>query len=145
LRAVTGKIHVWPFRSIDGGHIVLRAKFRFTLASLLSEKRLRDVLQTPLERIVTLDLFEPTQRIRHREQIMEIRKNRTEREAAAAAGITTTAANHAARLGRLMQQQGLSDPYVLVTKPPADYSMLRRHKHHRFHFEPLTGYPLEWK
>ena len=68
----------------------------------------------------------------------------TERAAAKKLGITLTAASRAYSLHRRMQQQGLSDPYVLVKEPPADYPKLRRHHHPRYSFEPLPGHTFDW-
>ena len=41
-----------------------------------------------------------------------------------------------------MKDAGLSSPYLRVSEPPADYTRLRRHKHPRYCFTPLSGYPL---
>ncbi len=87
LRAVTGRILVWPFRSVDGGDIGLRAKFKLQIANLIPDKRVREVLQKPLEKVIVLDLFEPPQRILYRHQIIELRNTMTEREAAQVVGI----------------------------------------------------------
>ena len=38
-----------------------------------------------------------------------------------------------------MDELGITDPYLPVTKPPDDYTKLRRHKHARYHFEPLAS------
>ena len=56
-------------------------------------------------------------------------------------GLTVTAAQRAASLQRLMDQLGLTDPYVLIKEPPADYAKLRRHLHPRYCFQPLAGRP----
>lgn len=59
-------------------------------------------------------------------------------EAAAACGITKTAAQRAAKLQWMMEgAQGLIDPYVPVTEPPANSQKLRRHFHPRYRFDPL--------
>ena len=144
LRALTGKIMVYPFRSIDGGHLELRGKFKLQLANLLPDQRQRDALKQPLERELRLDLFEPPQRVEFRERVVALRQEMTEREAAKKLGITITAACRAYALHRNMQQQGLADPYVLVKEPPLDYTKLRRHHHPRYNFEPLPGHTLEW-
>ena len=88
LRTATGKIVVCPFRSIDGGHIGLRAKFRLQIANLLSDPHLQAVLKQPLERVLTIDLFEPPQRVEYREQVVAMRQEMTERELAQELGIT---------------------------------------------------------
>jgi site-specific DNA recombinase len=144
LRSLTGRIVVRPVRSIDGGHIGLRAEFRLRLANLVSDQRLYKALQRPLESALTLDLFDSPQRIAFREQIRELRRTKTEHAAAQELGITVTAAQRAAALDRLMQQQGRSDPYVLLTEPPCDYGKLRRHLHPRYCFEPLPDHHPDW-
>lgn len=151
MSALTGKIYVYPFRLCDGGQIVLRAKIRLQLANLLRDKRLRQLLQRPLERVLKIDLFDPPQRVGFREQILAGRQEvdasghkKTEREVATSLGITITAAQHTAALDRLMKLQGLNDPYVRLLEPPADYAKLRRHLHPRYHFEPLPDHTPDW-
>lgn len=147
MRCLVPKIVVRPYRSCDGGHIVLRSQFRLYLAGLLPDPLARDVLAKPLERILTVDLFAPCQRVAFREQIVALRatinpgtgREYTEAEAAREVGITTTAAQRAAALQRKMDQLGVSDPFVPVLAPPDDYTKLRRHKHKRYSFEPLEG------
>jgi len=140
MRQLIPKIVVFPVRLCDGGKIVHRARFRLHLAALLSDTRLREVLEQPLERILTVDLFDPPQREVHRRRIVEQRASgATEREAAAVCEITITAAQRAAALQRKMTELGLSDPYAPVTEPPADFPMLRRHLNSRYRFEPLEG------
>jgi hypothetical protein len=60
----------------------------------------------------------------------------TERAVAKELGITVTAAQRAAALDRMMKALGLTDPYVAIIEPPADYGKLRRHRHPRYRFEP---------
>jgi hypothetical protein len=147
MRRLIPKILVLPHRLCDGGLIVLRARFRLRLGNLLTDRRAREVLSQPLDRIVTVDLFEPCQREASREQIVALRaainpetgKKHTEAEAARKVGITKTAAQRAAALQRQMDQLGLSDPYIPVMEPPDDYPKLRRHKHARYSFRPLEG------
>lgn len=141
MRDLTAPIYVYPYRSCDGGHLVLRARFCLSLAHLLPQGEAREVLQEPLRRRLTVDLFHPPQRIWFREQVVARRAaGETEQEVARALGLTITAVQHAAALGRLMRQAGIDDPYVPVTEPPSDYGKLRRHRHRRYCFEPLPGY-----
>ncbi len=144
LRTATGKIVVYPFRSCDGGHIGLRSKFRTQIASLLPDPRLQSILKQPLERVLTIDLFEPPQRVEYRERLVTLRQEKTERVAAQELGITVTAVQRAAALSRLMKQQGLTDPYVRLMEPPSDYTKLRRHLNRRYRFEPLPGHTSGW-
>ena len=145
MRCLIPRVVVFPHRLCDGGHIVLRSRFRLCLAGLLPDQNVREVLASPLERILTVDLFEPCQRAAFREQIVALRatinpetgRKYTEADAARDVGITTTAAQRAAALQRTMDQLGLSDPFVPVLEPPEDYTKLRRHQHRRYSFEPL--------
>ena len=147
MRCLIPKIVVWPYRLCDGGHIVLRSQFRLYLAGLLPDPRAREVLAEPLDRVLTVDLFDPPQRAEFRERIVALRatvnpetgKKYTEAEAAREVGITKTATQRAAALQRRMDQLGLSDPFVRLLEPPDDYTKLRRHKHKRYSFEPLDG------
>jgi len=140
MRSMIPRIVVYPHRLCDGGKIVLRARFRLQLSQLLPGDRTRELLRQPLERVLTVDLFDPPQRELHRRRILELRASgMTEKEAAKARSITTTAAQRAAALQRRMDGLGLTYPYLAVNKPPDDYGMLRRHKHRRYRFEPLDG------
>ncbi len=140
LRDLTGKIVVDPYRLCDGGHIVLRARCRLQIANLLPDSRLRTVLQGPLERALTVDLFQWPLHALHRLEVMARRERATERQVAAALGIKVATAQRAALLHRHMARLGLTDPYVLLREPPTDYTKLRRHMHPRYRFEPLTGH-----
>lgn len=151
MRKLTGKIYVYPFRLCEGSPFVLRAKLRLHLANLLPDKRVREVLLKPLERVLKIDLFDMPQRVALREKVIAGRQERdasghkrSERDVARSLGITVTAAQRAAALDRLVIQQGLTDPYVLLLEPPLDYPKLRRHLHPRYHFEPLPGHMPDW-
>lgn len=99
MRQLIPKIVVVPVRLYDGGKIVHRARFRLHLAALLPDVRLWQLLERPLERLLTVDLFNPLQREVHRRRIVaECAAGVTEREAARACGITVTAAQRAAAL-----------------------------------------------
>src|SRR5262249_14141251 len=128
-------------RLCEGGKMVMRANFRFHLASLFPDKRAAELLHQPLsDRVVVVDLFDPPQRAKHRAQIVAARANgASERQAAKACGITVTAAQKAAALQRTMDALGIADPYMRVTEPPADIGKLCRHLHRDYRFEPLPG------
>ena len=150
LRQITGPIMVWPFQAVDGGPVVLRAKLQICLSNLLPDTRLQAVLCGPLTREVRLDLFVSPQHIELREQVIAGRKEaneagrkRTEREVAQELGITVTAAQRAAKLGRRMLQLSLQDPYGLLTQPPC-CGKNRRHLHSRYRFDPLPGHSAAW-
>jgi site-specific DNA recombinase len=101
--------------------------------------------------VLKIDLFNEPERVALRENVVTGRqerdpsgRKRTEREVAKSLGITITAAQRAAALNRLMQQQGLTDPYTRLLEPPMDYPKLRRHMHPRYHFEPLPDHIPDW-
>jgi site-specific DNA recombinase len=140
MKLIVPKIVVFPYQLSDGGRIVLRARFRLRVSNLLPDKRVQEALQQPLERILTVDLFNPPQREDCRKRILELRAGgMTEKQAARECRITITAAQRAAGLQRRMDALGLSDPFVAVTQPPDDYGKFRRHRNKRYRFEPLDG------
>jgi len=139
MQRMTPRIVVFPHRLCDGGRLVLRARFRFNVAGMIAEERLRDALHTPLERVLEVDLFDPPQREEFRERVVELRKTQTERKVAEILGITITAAQRACQLQNLMDQLSITDPYQPVEFPSADHPRLKRHKSKRYRFEPLPA------
>jgi hypothetical protein len=140
MKLIIPKIVVFPYRSCRGGHVVLRGNFRLRLSNLYSDKRIQETLQLPLERILTVDLFNPRQLEACRRRILELRAGgMSEKQASKACGIAIAAAQKAAGLQRQMDSLGLTDPYVSVQEPPDDYGKFRRHLHMRYRFEPLEG------
>jgi site-specific DNA recombinase len=138
MRLLIPRVVVFPYRLCTGGRVVLRAKFRMRVSNLLPDRRVQQALQQPLERVLTVDLFDSPQPEAFRSRICELRTGgMTQREAADQCGLTVTAAQDAAGLQRRMDALGLTDPYVAVTEPPDDYGKLRRHLHSRYRFEPL--------
>ena len=67
-----------------------------------------------------------------------------EQEVADRLGITKTAAQSAAALQRTMDANGITDPWQPVTEPPSNDRRMKRHRHKRYKFEPLEGFPLPW-
>jgi site-specific DNA recombinase len=138
MRTLAPRIVVFPHRLCDGGGIEHRARLRLHLARLLPDERASEALDPVLERLVTVDLFDPPQREQHREAIVRLRAaGNAERQAAKACGITQTAAQRAAALQRRMEELGIVDPWVPVLEPPEELTKLRRHRHARYRFEPL--------
>lgn len=136
IRVLIPKIVVHPYRLCDGGHLVLRARFKLNLSPLLQIDK--DLVVPALERELVVDLFDPPQREAIRKELVALRAGgMTQLKAAQRLGVTHTAAQRAAALQRQMDRLGLTDPYVPVLSPPDDYKMLRRHKHRRYRFEPL--------
>jgi DNA invertase Pin-like site-specific DNA recombinase len=131
-------IVVYPHRALDGGHVVLRAKFNLSLVPLLPVLRKLTLDLSVLMRELTVDLFEVPQRIEFRERIVAmIGQGVQQRETAKELGITQPAVQRALKLDALMNQSGTADPFIPIFEPPEDYGRLRRHKHKRFKFEPL--------
>jgi hypothetical protein len=140
MRVLVPRIVVFPVQLCDGGHIVLRAKFRLRLAGLIQDRGTRKAVDRILQTVMTVDLFTPPQREAFRTRVVALRRaGRKEREVAKELGITQPAVQKAAALQRKMDELGITDPYVPVTEPPADGSKLSRHKHKRYRFEPLDG------
>jgi hypothetical protein len=140
MRVLLPRIEVFPFRSLDGGPVVLRARLTVNLASLLgtSDVAVGDLLC----RTVWVDLFDAPQPVAFRERMVALlAAGRTARAAAQELGLTVTAGHRALALHRMMAQAGTTDPYQPVSTPPDDLGRMRRHKHPRYCFSPLDGYP----
>jgi DNA invertase Pin-like site-specific DNA recombinase len=139
MKKLVPSLIVSPYRLCDGGHIVLRAKVMLNLAALAPTTSELGDLAGVLRRELTVDLFHPPQRETYRKQVVALRAaGHEEWKIAEQLGITVTAAQRAARLQRIMDERGLTDPYEPVTEPPSDYARLRRHLHPRYRFEPLN-------
>lgn len=140
MRLLVPRIVVFPVRLCDGGSLVLRAKVRLRLSALITDGGTRRAVREAFEKMLVVDLFELPQREQFRVQVVALRKaGMKERSIAEKFGITQPAVQNAAGLQRLMDQLGITDPYVPVTEPPAEGSKLRRHLHKRYRFEPLDG------
>ena len=140
VRRLVPRVVVFPFRLCDGGAVVLRAQFRLSLANLLPDRRVGEVLRRPLTKTIEVDLFDPSERQAFRTRVVALRAaGATEDKAAEDCGITVTAAQRAAALQQKMDSLGISDPYLPVAAPPDDCGKLRRHKHPQYRFEPLPG------
>jgi hypothetical protein len=140
MRLIIPKIVVFPVRLCYGGLVLLRARFRLRVSNLVPDKRVYEVLQQPLERVLTVDLFDPPHPEAFRRRICELRAGGiTQKKAALECGLTITAAQDAAGLQRRMDALGITDAYVPVTQPPDDYGKFRRHLHSRYRFEPVEG------
>lgn len=140
MRRIVPRVAVLPHQPLDGGAVVLRATLTVNLAPLLGAAG--ESVGGLVAREVTVDLFDPPQRVAFRERVAALRAaGQTERAAAAACGLTLTAAQRAMALHRLMQSAGVTDAYRLLTAPPADGEKCRRHRHARYRFDPLVGYP----
>ncbi len=137
MKKLISTIVVYPYRLIDGGSIVLRAKFGVALTALAPKLRNLPIDLSVFRREVTVNLYEDPQRVTHREEVVKlIGQGIYQRQAGQAVGITQPAVQNALKLHKLMVEANISDPYVAVTAPPDDYQKLRRHKHPRYQFQP---------
>jgi hypothetical protein len=146
MRSWIPRIVVTPYRLVDGGQIVLRARLQLSLVGLLPDAQHLQGVEETLCRQIDVDLFDsPNQRDRYRTRAVEMkaqRPNLTQSQIAAELGITKTAVQRAFALQRSMDELGLKDPYVPVLEPPEDYTKLRRHKHPRYEFKPLADFRI---
>lgn len=137
MKKLIATIVVYPYRLIDGGPLVLRAKFGVALTALAPKLRSLPIDMSVFRRDVTVNLYEEPQRVTHREDVVKlIGQGIYQREAGQAVGITQPAVQKALKLHKLMVEAKISDPYLAVTEPPDDYQKLRRHKHPRYQFQP---------
>ncbi len=142
LRRLLPRLEVLPYQPCDGGNPVLRAHLILDLAPLVPDARGLEGRADVFQRELVVDLFDPPQRVAFRERVKDLRgKGQTERQVAAALGLTVTAAQAAAALDRRMREGGMADPYLLLEGPPTDQERMRRHRHLRYRFKPLAGYP----
>ena len=139
VKRLVPSIEVFPYRLLDGGHPVLRAKVTLDLVATLDVPTIASAVPS-LQRVLVVDLFERPQRAAYLQQIVELRKSKTQRATAAELGLAIATIEKAMALQRRMDAAGVSDPYVTVHEPPADYPKLCRHLHRRYRFEPLPGY-----
>ncbi len=143
IRQLVPELHIYLVRACDGGHLMPRAKCRLDLIGNFPDAELMPELRALLCTEVTLDVFEPPQRVRIRVDAVRLAAEGLEqREIAAriAEKPTQTAVWKSLELQRQMDSQQLTTPYELVSAPPADYAKLRCHQHPQYKFEPLMGY-----
>jgi hypothetical protein len=135
-------IEIFPCKLIDGNDVVCRAKMTLSLAALVDD--LPEAYHARLQSVVMVDLFDPPQREAYRARIVALRAaGQTERQVAAALNLTVTAAQRGMALHRMMQEQGRSDAYEYLREPVDGKHRNTRHKHHRYQFQPLPGYPAQ--
>jgi site-specific DNA recombinase len=140
---LTPEFSVYLVRSLDGGHLLPRAKVRLHLGATLPGIEETPDVSRLLTRELTLDLFERPQRLRILPEAarlsasglsqVQIAQQLTECP-------TATAVGRALALAKEMESQGLTDPLILIESPPDDYRKLRRHKNPKYQFQPLEGY-----
>jgi len=136
------RLEVFPYRLIDGGHVELRARIDVDLASFVPAAELCPSVHNAVRTTLWVDLFKPPQREKHRPEVVQlIAAGHSFKQASQRLGITSTAAQRAGKLQRLMDARGIADPFQPVHEPPRDYTKLSRHRHSRYQFAPLPGYP----
>jgi site-specific DNA recombinase len=143
LRKLVPHFSVHLVRLPDGGKLFPRARVRLDLASSIRDADRVPGLRELLSRTLTIDLFDPPQRERIRIEACRLKgAGRTQKQIAAeiAERPTATAVGYALALQRLMDDLGLTSPYLFVGEPPANFTKLRRHQRPRYRFEPLDGY-----
>jgi hypothetical protein len=143
MREIVPEFHVFLVRLCDGGHPLPRIQARLDLSGICPDARLVDGLQPLLSSTIMLDIFEPSQRERIRDQAVQlIREGCQQREACRRIEEQPTqpALQRALRLHQMMQELRIDTPYVLLRSPPDDYPKLRRYKAGHFWFEPIEGY-----
>ena len=142
MRTLVPDVRIYPFEAIDTGRLIPRALVTLDLAMLLP-KSLAKALDSVLRQTFWVDLRDQPQYIAFRERIMAMRaQGMTERQVGAALGIHQPVVQYAAKLHREMLSRGIDDPYVLLTNPRDDNPKYRSHKHRRYRFEPLPGFPI---
>ena len=136
------KIALFPCRLIDGEAVELRAKVTINLLPLVEASR--PDLDGVLTAEMTVDLFDPPQREAYRLRIAdELAAGYTQIDAAKKYGLTITAASRAMILHRRMKERNLTDAYEYLTGPLDGRRKNSRHKHPRYDFRPLSGYPID--
>lgn len=135
LHQLISKITVFPYRAIDGGHIVLRARLDLNLAAIDPTLAPLTVPGHPWHVGLEIDLFD---RPKRRLIVSEVQRLKdaglNHAQIAQQLKVTLPVIQQAANLSRDMKQRGVHDPYEPLSEPPADYSKLRRHRHKRFRF-----------
>jgi len=143
MRQLVPEFHIYLARLCDGGHPLARAKVRLDLAGSVPDLNLVPGLRDLLTGELTLDLFEPPQRERIREEAVRLTAqglNQREIAEQLREKPTQTAMQRALVLQRKMCERGLDMPFVPMMEPPQDYPKLRRHLNRKYKFEPLEGY-----
>lgn len=141
MRELVPQIHVYPFRLLDGGLPVLRARLTLNLLGFLPSSQLPGAA-TAFQRELVVDLFDKPQREQFREAVVAGMQwpGMTYKALAAQLQTHETVAQRAAQLQRLMNSAGVTDPYLPIRTPIEGNAKYSRHRHPRFQFEPLPGY-----
>jgi hypothetical protein len=96
-----------------------------------------------LTRDLNVDLFEPPQRERFRDEVMRLTAQGLEQREIALRlpkKATQAAVSKANLLARMMEERGLQTPFEIVMEPPLDYLKLWRHMNAKYSFQMEEGY-----
>ena len=141
MRSLLPQIHLVPFRLCNAAKVVPRARIEIDFLALSSAHQSLWGGVASYRKVILVDLFDPNQHVKYRERIMQLRaEGMNEAEAAAAVGITVTAAQRAAALQRRMDELGITDPWIEVLKAPDDVGKMKSHFSEGYVFEPLPGF-----
>jgi DNA invertase Pin-like site-specific DNA recombinase len=141
MRILAPEIRIYPFQAIDTGRVVARALVTLDLARLLPNN-LAQATESVLRQTFWVDLHDQPQYIAFRERVAALRADGlTERQVGAKLGIHQPVVQRAMKLHRRMLAQGITDAYEPLTCPPDDNPKFRLHKHRRYRYEPLPGFP----
>jgi hypothetical protein len=137
------RVHVFPVRLCNGGRPEPRAVLTFDLTPILPASAGRESLGRVLQAERVIDLFEAPDREGHRTEVVQrTAGGMKQRQIAEELGLDLATVQRAVELQRAMDRLGLTDPYLPITSPPPEDGRWRRHRHPRYRFEPLPGYPL---
>lgn len=143
VRQLVPDMHIYLVRLCDGGHLLPRAKCRLDLLGNFPDGELIPDLRALLSADITIDSFEPPQRVRICNDVVRLTAEGLEQREIAlrlAEKPTQTAVWKSLELHRRMKSLQVATPYQLISAPPGDYPKLRRHRHPQYRFEVLKGY-----
>ena len=142
LRQLIPELLIVPYQVCDESDIIPRAEFAVSLTSLLPPALQAESAAAVFTHRLVVTLAEPSQRVRHCGAAAELQKQGLkQREIGTRLGMAQSATEAALRISRLMIPLGISEPYIRLTAVPKVTNRLKRHKHPRFRFEPLDGFP----
>ena len=129
------EMKAYPYRLLDGNSFGTRIHMAFDLSAFIQEDcHAEDTIRHEL----IVDLCKPPPREILRPQIMALLKDGLSRqEVCNRLGCNECMVDRAKKMQRIMDQLSVTDPYVILTEPPAEYGTLKRHLHPRYRFQPL--------
>lgn len=143
LRKWIPTIHVLPFQLLQHGQPVQRAFFTLDLTTFLPCEAYRQKFGYLLQKQMVVDLFDMPAREKLRLQIVKLKKEGYQhRQIATMLGTYSNTVHLSINLQKEMDSLGITDPVLPLLEPPANDNKWRRHRHVRFQFKPLSGYPM---